>query len=230
MIYITGDTHGDFTRLITFCKENETSINDIMIILGDVGVNYFGKWKDQKKKCQLSELPITVFCIHGNHENKTSNIITYEQKRWNGGEVYFEQLYPNILFAMDGEVFNLGILKVMVIGGAYSVDKFYRLWNGYGWWEDEQPSDIIKAYVELQLASLDNKVDVVLSHTCPLKYEPVEVFLSFIDQTTVDKSTEIWLDTIESNLEYKKWYCGHYHVEKVIDKMKFLFESIVEFI
>ena len=34
------------------------------------------------------------------------------------------------------------------------------------------------------------QVDVVFSHTCPLKYEPVEVFLPGIDQSTVDKSTE----------------------------------------
>ena len=33
------------------------------------------------------------------------------------------------------------------------------------------------------------QVDVVFSHTCPLKYEPVEVFLPGIDQSTVDKST-----------------------------------------
>ena len=42
----------------------------------------------------------------------------------------------------------------------------------------------------------DWKVDVVLSHTTPLKYEPVEVFLPQIDQSQVDKSTEIWLDSI----------------------------------
>lgn len=32
-------------------------------------------------------------------------------------------------------------MKTIVIGGAYSVDKFYRLSKGYNWFEDEQPSD-----------------------------------------------------------------------------------------
>ena len=72
-------------------------------------------------------------------------------------------------------------------------------------------------------------MDVVLSHTCPLKYEPREVFLPGIDQSTVDKSTEQWLDTIEDKLTYTKWYCGHYHLQKTIDKMQFLFESIDAF-
>lgn len=69
----------------------------------------------------------------------------------------------------------------------------------------------------------------MLSHTIPLKYEPVEVFFSGIDQSKVDKTTEIWLDSIEDRLDYKKWYCGHYHTEKKIDKMEIMFENIREF-
>ena len=26
-------------------------------------------------------------------------------------------------------------------------------------------------------------------------------------------------------LDYKKWYCGHYHTRKQIDKMQFMFED-----
>ena len=44
------------------------------------------------------------------------------------------------------------------------------------------------------------KVDIVLTHTTPLKYEPVETFLPGIEQSNVDKSTEEWLDTIEDRL------------------------------
>ena len=73
-----------------------------------------------------------------------------------------------------------------------------------------------------------NETDIVLSHTCPLKYEPVEVFIGGIDQSTVDKSTEQWLDAVEDKISYRKWYCGHYHTEKTIDRMQFMFEGIVE--
>ena len=54
--------------------------------------------------------------------------------------------------------------------------------------------------MESQLDKRGWKVDVVLSHTTPLKYEPVEVFLLGIDQSKVDKSTEKWLDGIEDRL------------------------------
>lgn len=130
-----------------------------------------------------------------------------------------------ILFAVDGEVYNFNGYKCIVIGGAYSVDKHYRLAHGLNWWPDEQPDDEIKATVEQRLAALGYKIDIVLSHTCPRKYEPTEVFLSGIDQSAVDKSTEDWLDGIENRLDYMKWYCGHYRTRKQINKMQFMYED-----
>ena len=143
--------------------------------------------------------------------------------------VYYEEEFPSMLFAKDGEVYNLNGLKTIVMGGAYSIYKAYRLAYGYGWWEDEQPSDEIKKYVEEQLEREAWDVDVVLSHTTPLKYEPVEVFMSGVDQSKVDKSTENWLDKIDDRLSYKKWYCGHYNTEKKIDNLEIMFENFDEF-
>ena len=48
---------------------------------------------------------------------------------------------------------------------------------------------------------------------------------SGIDQSKVDKSTEKWLDGIEDRLEYQKWYCGHFHTEKKIDRLEIMFEN-----
>ena len=68
-------------------------------------------------------------------------------------------------------------------------------------------------------------IDIILSHTCPKKYIPTEMFLPMIDQSSVDNSTEEWLDTIEDAVDYKAWYCGHWHTDKRIDKMHFLFTT-----
>ncbi len=225
MIYITGDTHGEFRRIEGFCRRFETCKKDVMIILGDVGANYTGGSQDISKKEYLESLPITIFAIHGNHEQRPQAVEGYTEKIWHGGAVYWEEEYPSLLFAKDGEVFDLEGKQTIVMGGAYSVDKMYRLMYGYGWWPDEQPSEEIKRFVESQLDKLEWKVDVVLSHTAPLKYEPVEVFLAGVDQKKVDKSTEKWLDGIEDKLDYKKWYCGHYHTEKKIDRVEIMFEN-----
>ena len=38
--YITGVTHGDFSRIAEFCDANGTDTDDVMIILGDAGIKY----------------------------------------------------------------------------------------------------------------------------------------------------------------------------------------------
>lgn len=225
MIYITGDTHGRFERVAQFCERFETDRKDILIILGDAGINFSGGRHDRMKKELLESLPITIFAIHGNHEQRPYTIDTYKEKLWHGGVVFYEEEYPDLLFAKDGEVFELDGKMAIVMGGAYSIDKMMRLMYGYGWWPDEQPSEEIKRDVERKLDELGWKVDVVLSHTTPLKYEPMEVFMSGVDQSKVDKSTEIWLDGIEEQLDYGKWYCGHYHTEKKIDMVEIMFEN-----
>ena len=40
------------------------------------------------------------------------------------------------------------------------------------------------------------------------------MFLSGIDQSMVDYSTEYFLDEIEESTNYNLWYCGHYHTDK----------------
>lgn len=229
MIYITGDKHGDFREMFYFCYENKTTLDDIMIILGDAGINYYGNEKDYILKNSLLQYPITFFCIHGNHEERPENIKTYKTKRFHDGIVYYEEDYPNILFAKDGEIYNFNNHKVLVIGGAYSVDKYFRLESGYNWYESEQPNEETKEFVISKLKSMDNKVDIILSHTCPYKYLPREMFLEGIDQSTVDNSTEYFLDEIEQITDYKNWYCGHYHTDKTVDKIIFMFHNIEKF-
>lgn len=224
MIYYTGDIHGNPYPIIEFCENMDLTEDDVIVILGDVGLNYDLGKRDALIKQALSKLKPTIFCIHGNHECRPHQIDTYKQAEYCGGIVWYEDDYPNLKFAKDGEIYSLGEYRHLVIGGAYSVDKYYRQMRGMAWWKDEQPSKEIKARVEQQIRDNPN-IDIVLSHTCPQKYVPTEMFLSGIDQSTVDTSTEEWLDTIEEQLEYRAWFCGHWHTDKSIDKMHFLYET-----
>lgn len=228
MIYITGDTHREFERIYNLCEKQKTTKEDILIILGDVGINYYGGLKDRLLKEELSKLPITLFCIHGNHENRPENIKTYKKKLFKQGIVYYEDEYENLLFAKDGEIYNLDGKRCLVIGGAYSIDKEMRKVRNLGWWEDEQPSLKIKSKI---LKDLEKgiKVDIVLTHTCPTKYLPYEAFLQGFDQTKVDRTTEDFLELVERKIDYKKWFCGHYHIDKKIEKLEFIFKNIKEF-
>mgnify|MGYP003282478366 FL=1 len=150
----------------------------------------------------------------------------YELIDWYGGKVWQQPEFPNLIFAKDGEIYDLDGKKVIVLGGAYSVDKYYRLAHDYQWFPNEQPSAEIKKFAEEQLAKVNWKVDTAFSHTCPYKYRPLEAMIHGIDQSTIDTITEEWLDLIEDKLDYKKWYCGHWHINKRIDKMEFLFHDV----
>ena len=223
MVYFTGDIHGNPTGISLFCNRNHLKRDDIVILLGDVGANYYGGIRDHLTKSMFAELSPTFLCIHGNHEQRPAQIAGYHLVEWHGGHVWVQDKYPNLLFAKDGDIFTIENHRYLVIGGAYSVDKYYRLQMHWGWWPDEQPSVEIKALVEEKLAT--NDFDVILSHTCPQKYIPYEMFLPQIDQSTVDASTEIWLDSIEERVKYTAWFCGHWHTNKRIDKMHFLFDE-----
>ena len=130
-----------------FCKHNDTSKKDVLVILGDAGINYWLNNTDKKNKKKLEALPITIFVIHGNHEERPYNISSYKESLWNGGIVYCEEEYPSLLFAMDGEIYDLNGKKAIAIGGAYSVDKNYRCMVGLPWFPDEQPSYAVKEAV-----------------------------------------------------------------------------------
>ena len=223
MVYITGDIHGVPWKIYKYAKRLKMTEEDVIVILGDVGANYYGGPQDRLIKRTFRQIKPTILCIHGNHEKRPHTLACYNLKEWNGGKVWVEDEFPNILFAKDGEIYNLDGLQCIAIGGAYSVDKYFRLARGTGWWEDEQPSEEIKRFVEEQLKCYS--VDVIFSHTCPFRYEPREMFLPMVDQSTVDDSTERWLDEIEAATDYKAWFCGHWHTDKRIDKIHFLYNG-----
>lgn len=225
-IYITGDTHRDFDRIRYFCDQNNTAKQDIMIILGDAGINYYLFGMDNNLKAELNMLPITLFCIHGNHEERPFNIPSYQEQQWHGATVYIEPDYPNLIFAKDGEIYDFEGQKYIAIGGAYSVDKDIRQLRGWHWFESEQPSEEIKAFVIQQLEKVHWQVDGVLSHTVPIDYEPTWAFLSDLDQSKVDQSTEKWLGEIEKKLRYKYWYAGHFHVDSQEGPITIMFNKI----
>lgn len=247
--FITGDKHRHFDRLIEFCETNKVRKKDVIVILGDSGFNYYGDERDDKLKARLRNVDVTLFCLHGNKENRPENIPTYGIQSFCGGIVYYEPSYPNIFFAKDGEVYDFNGKKFMVIGGAHSVDKIKCLEEELPFWDDEIPSNEIKTFVESRLEAIGHKLDGFLTHTCPISCLPVEMFISTKreaeDEKTakrkrkkkktirypldIDRSTEEWLETLFQSNECELWYCGHYHIDKTLGKVRMLHNKIIPF-
>lgn len=226
-MFITGDIHGRVQDLAHRLMFREVPVPDgsNIVVLGDVGINYYLNKSEIKKKEYLSQLPYTFYFIHGNHEARPANVAGYIFHEGGPGRAgtYIDPQYPNQIFLQDG-VHYLEDKKVLVAAGAYSVDKFYRLQTGNKWFEDEQmPYDVR----EWMLASTNgDHFDMVFAHTCPYLARPLEEGLSFIDQSTVDDSMEIFLQRLVQNITFDRYLCGHWHY----DGVRYIKEGKIEFL
>ena len=225
MIYVTGDTHREFSR---FGRLDLTE-DDLIIVLGDVCINYYLDSSDDSVKKKLNKYPCRFFFVRGNHEERPENISSYSLNHVEGivtGEVFTEKKYPKLMFATEG-LCEIGGNRCFVTNGAYSVDKYYRLEKGYSWFPDEELTDAEMAET-LAKAEQAGKVDYVFSHTCPEKYMPRFMFLDGIDKSKVSHRMEIFYDQLEETLDYGRWWCGHFHTDWSIDKMRFIYYDILE--
>lgn len=228
-VFILGDIHGSIEPVETLIKNlafrgYNIDPSDTIILLGDVGANYYLNGRDDKFKKKLNSCGCNIFAIRGNHEQRPSILSeegggsggTWACQAFLGGSVWTEYDYPNIFYAMDYPcAYNINGHSTLVIPGAYSVDKYYRLANNWNWFEDEQLTEEEMRYGRYICECFNNKFDLVLSHTCPKIYMPTDLFLPTIDQSTVDNTMEFYLGEVERKLDYKLWCFGHYHQLRV---------------
>lgn len=228
---VRGDTHGDMDRLINQLleyKREETAV----IILGDFGINFFLNKTDQKKKEFVEAQKYYIYAVRGNHEMRPEHLssLIHEYDKNVEGWVIYEPDYPHIRYFDEyaSPIYNINGYRCLVLSGAYSVDKWYRLNRvgmteetnnpkQTGWFADEcltkEEMEEVEHYID---NSGNNVFDFVFSHTCPLKYQPTDLFLGFVDQSTVDNSMEVWMNKLSEKIVVNiAWLYGHYHKDRL---------------
>ena len=227
MIYITGDMHGNVVQMQNVMRKIECKPKNTLVILGDFGaIYYFGK-KDNIFKQAVCDYNIPIFAIRGNHDGNPADVADIKEAKRYGNVGYIQPQFPNIFYAKNGLTYTIENTNFLVLGGAYSVDKYYRLSKGYKWFSDEQMTIPEK---EAFWANKPTAVDVILSHTCPYSDMPRHLFLRNIPQDTVDNSMEYFLEDVKNEVGYKYWFFGHYHDnERVWDNMYMLYNGVVQF-
>ena len=229
-VFLISDIHGSwfpikkFYHQIKYCLSKDYKEN-LMIILGDEGINFKLNEEDTAIKIKLSSYPFTYFCVRGNHDMRPEDLAKRDPSNWHkeerfGNIVWVENKFPQILYVLDGGgEYQINNKLVLVIPGAYSVDKLFRLVYGWAWNPTEQLNGAEKA---LLLKNLKPHYDIILSHTCPYSWQPFiqDLFLPQIDQSQVDKSMEVFLDKIAEETDYDLWYWGHYHSNRDIPEVK----------
>ena len=235
-IYLTGDTHGtyDMERFEPAAwaeRDWRPTADDYLIVLGDVGCIYHTQAydppdldpRDQQVVDALTALPWTVLFIDGNHENHDT-LLAMDGERWHGGLV--NHVSNRLIHLMRGQVFEIEGLRIFTMGGAHSPDWLHRT-PGLSWWPEEMPSEEDYAEARNNLLEVGNRIDLVLTHTCPTEVVAELVGDDFADP---DELTN-WLQRLSDKIEFNHWYFGHFHedVGPLYDgRFTCLFESIVE--
>ena len=254
MIYLTGDTHGDFRRFSTriFPEQKQMTKDDYVIILGDFGGVWSADPEEPMEKYWLDwlekEKPFTTLFIDGNHENY-DRLYTYPVREWKGGKVH--EIRPSVLHLMRGQIFRLCGKTFFTLGGASCHDiedgifeaddpelkRIHRMAaKGYPEYQDlryrvnhvswwAQELPSEEEFREADLNLQKAGYDVDFILTHCL---PTSLHLSAGEGRYEADALTDYLEQVREHTTYKYWFCGHYHWDhNITDSEKILYSQIV---
>ena len=251
MIYITGDTHAEFSRFTTkrFPDQREMTRDDFVIICGDFGGVWYDNSTERYNLKQLARRNPTFLFADGNHENFDRLNSEFPVVDFHGGKAH--KIRENIYHLMRGYVYELEGKTFFVFGGARSHDiqdgiidpaeypslkeavKDYNFRTlhlgemlrikGLSWWKQELPTQEEMDRGIENLKRYDFKVDYVISHCCPTF---VATLLGFKNP---DKLTDYFQSLIfDHGLQFCEWHFGHYHRDVRVNREFFLHYERIE--
>ena len=205
MIYVTGDTHRKIDNRFSEKPLTKLTEKDYLIILGDFGGVWYDDSSDNLFLSYFEKQKYTTLFIDGNHENH-KKLNDFPVEVWNNGKIH--KIKNNIFHLMRGQIFNIDGYKIFTFGGAYSIDKNMRT-EFIDWWKEEEGNyeEMNEAFDNLEKEN--NQVDFILTHAGPAS--KLKNFFNYFGMNFTSSSTEKFLDEINNKVNYKHWFCGHYH-------------------
>ena len=228
---LRGDTHGNFNWMMNGCLKEYVPEETAIIILGDAGFDFYLNKTDLRKKKEINDRSYHIYWLCGNHEARPSDVdgykLIYDQNV--NGAVYYDPRFPNLRAFTNYGLYDIDGYTCFVIGGAYSVDKYWRLQRAgmteetndpkkTGWFNNEQLTKEEMSECEDMITrfyKMGKHVDFVFSHTCPIDWQPTDLFLNQVDQSTVDNSMEVWMGALKDEFDWNVWLWAHYHADRL---------------
>lgn len=219
MICVTGDLHGDLTRLSAPVLR-KLKKGDALIITGDFGCIWDGSKKEQKTLKKLGKKKYNILFVEGVHEN-FELLEKYPVEEWCGGKTRL--ISGNLRQLMRGQYYEIAQKKVFAFGGGQSDEN-----NSYLEPDDEQkwlrelPTDEELAEGLQNLAAHDNFADIIVT------YEPPARMIEFIDIGTTSRNhINTYLDTVLDTAKFGMWYFGKRHINKLIPpRYRCIFDAV----
>lgn len=223
MIYVIGDTHGEYFKITDVEKRVPIISGDSLIVCGDFGFIFTNSKLEQHILDDLAKKEYTILFVDGNHENFPA-LNKYPVEEWKGGKIH--RIRPNIIHLMRGQIFNIDGKTFFTFGGAFSTDRGFRRLN-VSYWDDEIPNNDEINEGRVNLEKVGNKVDYIITHTLPSS--ATRMLGYYIDDKMPDKLFTDFLDEVRTTVVYKKWFAGHFHKDQLAngsDNIRILYNSV----
>ena len=222
MVYITGDMHGCLERL--YDKEfRKLKKGDVLIVCGDFGYIFDGSKTEKQVIDFFAKRKFITAFVDGTHDN-LDKINRCRTTVWKGGMVH--RIKGNLLHLMRGQVFNIEGATFFTFGGGESIDKDMRIESGL-WWREEEPTPDELAEGAERLDEAGLKVDYIITHEPPSLVKSA-MLLRRGDSDRVNKLNG-YFDKISRECEYKHWFFGSLHEDRVItERHSCVFKKVVK--
>jgi predicted phosphodiesterase len=158
-VLVAGDWHGNTKHAINMVKEASKAGAKKIVQVGD-----FGLWTHYEDGIrfldQLNEAArregVKIYAVGGNHENwdHWDWFVKNMPKSYHG----FAYLRSHVLLAPRVHYWGWEGKKFLMVAGAVSVDKQWRV-EGHTWWRNEEITDEM-------VDSIHGKVDYLVTHDC----------------------------------------------------------------
>ncbi len=215
MIYLTGDTHGEEARFGMLYAQGEKhfTADDTLMITGDFGYTCAPDATGAKRDFldSLAARPYTICFCDGNHEDFAA-LNRYPVAEWNGGLVHVVR--PNILHLTRGQCYTIGGKTFLTLGGAYSRDSSMRTRGGNWFPEEELYSAEDYRATAATLKAIGNRVDYVISHTCPA--EIIRRMGHIPDPHDAQMTGHFEWVMYELGDSFRQWFFGHWHLDEQV--------------
>lgn len=226
---LAGDAHGNTGYMITLINRTEVQMADRVFVLGD-----FGYWEHQHDGVKFlnnvnryaERSNVTVYFLDGNHDKTSLLLEKYGDNKDDEGFLIVREW---IRYAPRGHRWTWNGTRFAAFGGAYSVDKAWRLeqerkkslaierknafrdpgnqlsldTSGTLWFpEEEMTDDDMTRFLEDR-----NRVDIILAHDKPFastpKWNRKDIDLCWPNQNRLQRAVVA--------LKPKLFFHGHLH-------------------